>query len=60
MFIPFWSILIILILIGVIGCYLIGRTSTLDYDFFTPLAAFGWLVLFVILSIGLALGKYIF
>lgn len=59
MTIPFWIILITLIVIGIVGCEIIMRYSG-DYDFVTPLLAVGFAGAFILLSVGLALGKYVF
>ena len=59
MTIPFWLILVILIAVGVIGFSVItGKAG--DYDFFTPMLAVGFAMFFVVLAIGLALGRWIF
>jgi hypothetical protein len=59
MTIPFWFILIILVIIGIIGFVVIADKAG-DYDFFTPLFALGFAIIFIVLAIGLALGKWVF
>ena len=63
-FIPFWLILVLLPVIGIIGCVVFMKIAeknrTYLPDIFT--AGFGilFLAVFVMLDIGLALGKYVF
>jgi hypothetical protein len=57
--VPFWLILIILVVIGIIGFMIIADKAG-DYDFFTPFLALGFALVFIVLAIGLALGKWVF
>ena len=57
---PFWIIPVGLVVIGIAGMAWIMRKEGGDYDFGTPLAALGWGGLFIMLAIGIAVGKYIF
>ena len=59
MTIPFWLMLTILLVIGVAGYFAIGSRSG-DYDIFTPILALCFLLVFCVLVIGLALGKWVF
>lgn len=57
--IPFWLIVLILIVIGVIGFYVISSFAG-DYDFVTGFLAIGFALVFIVLAIGLLIGKYLF
>ncbi|WP_147536077.1 hypothetical protein [Bacillus marasmi] len=57
--IPFWSLLLLLIIVGLLGFVFISDKAG-DYDFFTPLLALGFALIFIVLAIGLALGKWVF
>ena len=50
---------IVLIVIGVAGGMLISERAG-DYDFITPLLGLGWTLLFVVLAIGILIGKAMF
>jgi predicted tellurium resistance membrane protein TerC len=57
--IPFWLILVLLVVVGIIGfCVIIDRAG--DWDFVTPMIAIVWAAIFIVLAIGLALGKWVF
>jgi hypothetical protein len=57
--IPFWVIIATLISVGLVGFYIIASFAG-DYDFFTPFIALGWGLVFIILAVGLVIGKYVF
>jgi hypothetical protein len=56
--VPFWLLIVMIPTIG-FGIALL-LPSQGDYDMFTPLLAVGIIAVSVCLSIGLALGKYVF
>jgi hypothetical protein len=56
----FWWLFVILVAIGVTGFLIISMLGGGAYDFVTPFLAIGWALIFIILAIGLAIGKYVF
>lgn len=59
MIIPFEMILIILIAVGVVG-FLAIMSRAKDYDFITPMLALGFALFFIVLAVGLVIGKLVF
>ena len=56
--VPVWAVLLLLVVLGVGGCYLLLRFSG-DHDSFTPFYAYGWGLICFLFAAWLALTQYV-
>ncbi len=55
----FWLLIGGLVIVGFVGAGIIMERSG-DYDFVTPFIGLGWLLAFIVLAVGLVIGKLAF